>query len=266
MGWLEGRVALVTGGGSGIGRGIVDRFVAEGARVGVLELVEDKVEVLRDELGDKVVAVQGDVTRHEDHERAVAGTVAAFGKLDILVANAGIFDAGASLVDLPIDKIGSAFDELFGINVKGYLLAARAAVPELLKTEGCMIFTASYSSFHPSGGGPLYVASKHAVVGLVRQLAYELAPKVRVNAVAPGVAPTVIRGVSALGQGSMPSLIPGAEKALPLQFMPEAGDHAAAYVLLASKENARVITGTIIETDSGAGNRGLLDVAGGLGL
>lgn len=267
MGWLDGRVALITGGGSGIGRGIVDRFVDEGARVGVLELSPEKAERLREDFGDEVVAVRGDAASREDNERAVGETVAAFGKLDVLVANAGIFDGGVSLMELPAEKIGAAFDELFGVNLKGYMLAAKAALPELLKTEGCMIFTASYASFHPSGGGPLYVASKHGVVGLIRQLAYELAPKIRVNGVAPGVARTVMRGIKALGQETMPALLPGVvEQTLPLQFSPEVHDHAAAYVLLASSENSRVITGAVITTDSGAGNRGLVHASGGFGL
>src|SRR5215471_12245189 len=87
MGWLDDQVALVTGGGSGIGRGIVTRFLEEGARVGVLDRFADRVEQLRADFGAAVSAVQGDVTSLEDNKRAVAETVRAFGRLDVLVGN-----------------------------------------------------------------------------------------------------------------------------------------------------------------------------------
>ena len=143
MGWLDGRVALVTGGGAGIGRAVVERFLAEGARVGVLERVAARVEQLQAAFGSAVVAVQGDVTRLADNQHAVDATVRAFGQLDIFVGNAGVFDRFISLADLPGEQISAAFDELFGVNVKGALLGAKATLPALLKTEGCMIFTAS---------------------------------------------------------------------------------------------------------------------------
>jgi NAD(P)-dependent dehydrogenase (short-subunit alcohol dehydrogenase family) len=90
-----------------------------------------------------VVATPGDVTRLQDNQRAVEQTVRAFGQLDIFVGNAGIFARYLSLADVPEEKLGDVFDEQFGINVKGCLLGAKAALPELLKTEGCLIFTAS---------------------------------------------------------------------------------------------------------------------------
>jgi 2,3-dihydroxy-2,3-dihydrophenylpropionate dehydrogenase len=266
MGDLDGHVALVTGGGSGIGRGIVERFVAEGATVGVLDLSEPRLRELEAAHGEAVVCVPGTVVSLDDNARAVAETVGAFGRLDTFIGNAAIFDSFASLLEMPGDRVGEAFDELFGVNVKGYLLGAKAAAPRLLESGGSMIFTASYASFHPAGGGSLYTASKHAVAGLIRQLAYELAPKVRVNGVAPGVAPTNLRGVSALGQGVLESLHPDTAKALPLQFVPEPGDYAGVYLFLARKELSKMITGSIVVADSGIENRGLSQVAGGLDL
>ena len=186
MGWLDGSVALVTGGGSGIGRAIVARFVEEGARVGVLDRVPARAAQLRADFGDTVVAIPGDVTRREDNARAVAETVAAFGRLDVFVGNAGVFDNFLSLADFPEERLAQAFDEMFAVNVKGYLLGAKAALAELTKTEGSIIFTASVAGFNSGGGGAIYTASKHAVVGLIRQLAVELGPRVRVNGVAPG--------------------------------------------------------------------------------
>ena len=136
MGWLDSQVALVTGAGSGIGRGIVARFLAEGARIGVLERHADRVEQLRKDFGQAVCAVQGDVTRLEDNQRAVTETVQAFGQLDIFVGNAGVFDNFLRLDEFPEDRLSAAFDELFGINVKACLLGAKAALPELHKSAG----------------------------------------------------------------------------------------------------------------------------------
>ncbi len=275
MGWLDGRVALVTGGGSGIGRGIVERFIQEGARVGVLERMPERVDEMKSGLGDAACPVLGNVTSLDDNERAVAETVRAFGKLDILVCNAAVFDYFMSLVKFPRETISQAFDELFAVNVKGYLLGAKAAAPELIKSEGTIIYTVSNAGFYPAGGGPLYTSSKHAVVGLIRQLAYELAPKIRVNGVAPGGTRTDLRGLATLGQAEMglgsvlPPSEPGASGAslgVPLGFMADPKDHAGAYVYLASKENSRAVTGTIIESTGGIGVRGLFDVAGGTDL
>jgi NAD(P)-dependent dehydrogenase (short-subunit alcohol dehydrogenase family) len=96
MGWLDGQVALVTGGGSGIGRAVVARFVEEGARVGVLDRVAARAEQLRSEFGSAVVVRAGDVAQLADNRRAVAETVAAFGRLNIFVGNAGVFDVRRS--------------------------------------------------------------------------------------------------------------------------------------------------------------------------
>src|SRR5262249_59079462 len=91
-------------------------------------------------------------------------------------------------------------DELFGVNVKGCILGAKTALPELQKTQGCMVFTASVAGMNSGGGGTLYTASKHAVIGLIRQLASEVGPDVRVNGVAPGGTRTDLRGLATLHQ------------------------------------------------------------------
>ena len=131
MGWLDGQVALVTGGGSGIGRAVVARFVEEGARVGVMERVATRAAELRDEFGDRVIGIAGDVAQLADNKRAVAETVRAFGRLDVFVGNAGIFDVYAKLAEFDEERLGQAFDELFGVNVKGCIFGAKAALPEL---------------------------------------------------------------------------------------------------------------------------------------
>lgn len=270
MGWLDDHAALITGGGSGLGLALVERFLAEGAQVAVLERSAEKVEALRQRYGDTVVAVQGDVRRYEDNQRAVEAAVARFGKLDVFVGNAAIWDHATSLLELDPEQLERGFDELFAINVKGYLLGARAAAPALLAAQGSMIFTLSNSSFYPGGGGPLYTASKHAATGLIRQLAYELAPKVRVNGVGPCGMASDLRGPSALGQQDrriMDSRSPEAIAAiLPLQFFPQPADFTGPFVLLASRANNRTLSGVLLNADAGLAIRGIRHVAGGLHL
>jgi len=164
MSLLEGQVALVTGGGSGIGRAVVARFIEEGARIVVLDRVPERATQLQAEFGNRVVPLTGDVAHPGDDKRAVAETVGAFGRLDIFVGNAGVFDVYAQLAEFPEEKLSQAFDELFAVNVKGCFFGAKAALPELMKTEGSMVFTASVAGLNSGGGGTLYAASKHAVV------------------------------------------------------------------------------------------------------
>src|SRR3954462_11759746 len=257
MGQLDGQIALVTGGGSGIGRAVVARFIEEGARVGVMERVATRADELRAEFGEAVVEIAGDVARLEDNQRAVAETVRAFGRLDVFVGNAGIFDVYASFAELEPEKLGRAYDELFAVNVKGCRCGAKAALPELKKAQGCMIFTASVAGLNSGGGGAIYTASKHAVVGLIRELAVELAPDIRVNGVAPGGTMTDLRGLTSLGNDDRSQFAnPGVEERLrggnPLRLALMPDDLAGAYVFLASRDNARGITGSIVTVDAGA--------------
>jgi 2,3-dihydroxy-2,3-dihydrophenylpropionate dehydrogenase len=261
-GWLDGKVAIVTGGASGIGRAVVERFIQEGAKVCICDLDAEKLEQLSKSLpGGAAVMAQGDVTRLEDNRRAVEAAVNAFSKLDVFVGNAGVFDGFVPLEKLPDENISAAFDEVFHVNVKGYLLGAKAALPELLKTSGNMIFTVSSAAFYPNGGGPIYTASKHAVVGLIQELAHELAPRVRVNGVGPGGTVTNLRVVASLKSLAPAPLEGQAREARsrarnPLRLAMHAEDHVAAYVLLAS-DQSRAMTGEIIHSDGGLGVRGL---------
>ncbi|MFJ9902954.1 3-(cis-5,6-dihydroxycyclohexa-1,3-dien-1-yl)propanoate dehydrogenase [Streptomyces sp. NPDC101152] len=251
MGRLDGTSAVVTGGASGLGRAIVERFVAEGARVVVLDRSKVRLDELSKELGDAVRTIAGDVRSFEDNSRACAIAEREFGGLDAFIGNAGIWDFGRSLIDTPAHVLADAFDELFAVNVKGYLLGAKAAVEPLRKSNGTLILTLSNAAFFPAGGGPLYTASKHAALGLVRQLAYELAPEVRVNAVAPGGLATDLRGPGALGLAdtSITDELPIdtiLREHSALRTAPEPADCTSPYVLLASKE-ARTFTGTVID-------------------
>ena len=257
MGWLDGQVALVTGGGSGIGRAVVARFIEEGARVGVMERVATRAAELKEQFGDKVIALAGDVSSLADNRRAVAETVHAFGRLDAFVGNAGVFDVYASIEEMPEDQLARAFDELFAVNVRGVVYGTRAAVPELRKSQGSIVLTASVAGLNSGGGGALYTASKHAVVGLVRELAVELAPEIRVNGVAPGGTLTDLRGLPSLGnddrsQFAAPDMAERLRAGNPLHVALEPADLAGAYLYLSSRRDARGVTGTIVTVDAGA--------------
>ncbi len=258
MGWLDDTVALVTGGASGLGYAVVEQYIKEGAKVGLLDVDEEALDLAAEEFGSDIVTVAGDVTEYQDNERAVEQTVDAFGRLDVLVANAGLFDEMVGLSDLSGDQITDGFRELFEVNVLGYLLSAKAALPELIESEGRIVVSASHASFHPDGGGILYVPSKHAVAGIVRQLAFELAPTIRVNGVAPAYVPTNLSGLESLQQKD--GIIAPSEfdpKNHPLEFVPNPSDYTGPYVLLASEKYAKPMTGTIIRADLGRSVRGI---------
>jgi len=267
MGRLDGEVVLITGGASGLGRAIVDRFVEEGARLTVFDKSEARLVELGDTHGSAVRAVVGDVRSIEDVTRAVDTSVESFGKLDTAIGNAGIWDYSKSLDDLPASQLDATFDEIFHINVKGYLTLAKAALPALVRSQGAMIFTVSNAGFHPNGGGPLYTASKHAVVGLIRQLAFELAPEVRVNGVAPGPIDSDLRGPEALGMSdraiSRLNLPDKAGAAIPLGHVPKTEEYAGAYLQYASRRDCAASTGGVMICDAGIGVRGIGITSGG---
>ncbi|MFF3734118.1 3-(cis-5,6-dihydroxycyclohexa-1,3-dien-1-yl)propanoate dehydrogenase [Streptomyces sp. NPDC002476] len=276
-GWLDGDVALITGGAGGLGRAIALRYLAEGASVAVLDRDAEQLKVLAEAAGehaDRVLAVTGDVRSTQDLHAAVAATVERFGKLDVLVPNAGIWDYHRSLTRLTGEELAEAFDEVFAVNVKGYLLAVEAAWRELVSTRGSIVMTLSNSSFHTNGGGPVYTASKHACLGLVREFAYELAPRVRVNGVACGGMRTQLRGPESLGldERRIEDSFARAEAAgerpnVPLyEASVEPEDFTGTYVLLASRRNSGNITGAVVPVDGGIAVRGFRTAAGGAGL
>jgi 2,3-dihydroxy-2,3-dihydrophenylpropionate dehydrogenase len=261
---VKGSVAFLTGGGSGLGLAIVERFVEEGARIVVLDRSDERIRSLEQKYGREIVGVTGDVTSLEDNRRAVAHAVERFGRLDTFIGNAGIWDGNATVAALP-ENTQSVFDEVMSINVLGYILGAKASLDALKVHRGSIILTISTAGFYPDGGGILYTAAKHACVGLVRQMAFEMAPLVRVNGVAPGYIPSQITGPAALGLDQpMTAGSPEFVSALvPLAMAPKAEDYAGLYVMLASRRDAAPITGTIINSDGGVGVRGIARLSGG---
>lgn len=255
-GWLDGKRALVVGAGSGIGRGVVEAFLQEGAQVAALEIDQAKCDALAAD-HDDVVVVQGDATTAAANGAAVTAAVDRFGGLDVLVGCVGIFDFYRRLEDIAADELDQAFDEMFSVNVRSQLHTVKAALPALRASGGNVVLTESTSAYYPGRGGCLYVASKFAVRGLVTTLAYELAPEVRVNGVAPGgTLGTDLRGLSTLGLDAQ--RLDGPDRAAelaarnPLGVALSGADHAWSYVFLAS-DRARGISGRTVHSDGGMG-------------
>jgi cis-2,3-dihydrobiphenyl-2,3-diol dehydrogenase len=140
-------------------------------------------------------------------------------------------------------------------------------LPALVASRGSIICTISNAGFYPNGGGPLYTATKHAVVGLVRELAYELAPYVRVNGIGVGGMNTSLSGPGSLGMSdksiSEISLGEMLKSVLPIGRMPEVDEYTGAYVFFATRGDSAPATGALLNYDGGMGVRGLFSVAGG---
>ncbi|MCV7196875.1 3-(cis-5,6-dihydroxycyclohexa-1,3-dien-1-yl)propanoate dehydrogenase [Mycobacterium angelicum] len=255
-GWLDGKRALVVGAGSGIGRAVVDAFVAEGAKVAVLERDRAKCERLRQEL-PAVPVVEGDAVTREANDHAVATAADKFGGLDTLVNCVGVFDFYRGIGDIGADDLSPAFDEMFRTNVLTQLQSVKAALPALRAATGAsIVLTESASSYYPGRGGVLYVSSKFAVRGLVAALAHELAPQIRVNGVAPGgTLNTDLRGMVSLGSADVrldetPNRATDMAARTPLNVALSGEDHAWSYVYLAA-DRSRGITGETIHPDGG---------------
>lgn len=255
-GCLAGLHALVTGGGSGIGLAVARAYAGHGARVTVLERSHRSADLLRAESCSGLTVVTGDTTDAGDVARAVAQASAPGGRLDLLTTCAGVFDFYARVSEMSAAELAASFGEIFEVNVLGTLLAVREAAPGLRRARGAVTITLSTAAYHSGGGGALYGGSKSALRGLVRHLAAEMAPEVRVNGVAPGgTGGTRLGGLASLGQRQTADRVPDRDEriraATLLGVLPLPEDHAGAYLLLASPRSARVITGTVITSDGG---------------
>ena len=186
-GRVAGKVALITGAARGMGAAHARRFIAEGARVVLGDILDAEGAALATELGPDARYIRLDVTKPDDWAAAVALCVADFGGLHILVNNAGIF-GGAAIVDHPLDL----WQRMIEINLTGVFLGIRAATSALVASgSGSIINISSVAGLRGAPGGSAYVASKFGVRGLTKAVAAELAPfGVRCNSVHPGIIDT----------------------------------------------------------------------------
>jgi 3-oxoacyl-[acyl-carrier protein] reductase len=243
-GRLEERAALIIGAARGIGRGIAQRFVEEGALVMIADREEAQGRETAKALGaERASFIRTDIAKEEDAQGAVDAVVAAFGGLDILVQNAGIFPL--TLIE---NTSSEEWDRVLAVNLKGGFLAARAALPVIKKSRaGRMIFTSSITGPRvTSPGHGHYSASKAGINGFIKAAAVEFAPfGITVNGVEPGNVLT--EGVK---QHRSAEFIKAMEAAIPLGRLGTPRDIANAVLFLASEE-ASYITGTTIIVDGG---------------
>jgi NAD(P)-dependent dehydrogenase (short-subunit alcohol dehydrogenase family) len=186
MGRLDGKVALITGAGSGMGRVATHAFVREGARVVAADVNGTAANETVAELGGKAAAVAGDVTKEADVQRFVQTAVDRFGKLDVLYNNAGIFDEADESV---LTTTAAIWDKTMAINVKGIAFCCKYGIPELIRAGGGSVI--NIASFVALVGCTVpqdaYTASKGAVIALTKSLAVQFGPKhIRSNAICPG--------------------------------------------------------------------------------
>jgi len=193
MGRLDGRVAIVTGGGSGNGLGIAEAFAREGAMVVIGEFSESRGRAAAERVGEALF-VQADVRRWQDVDRLVGETVRQFGRLDVMVNNAGVLDGYATCLETSLEL----FDEVLSINLRGMFFGCKRALAEMVPAGyGKIVNVASVAGLQAGGGGFTYTISKHGAVGMTRQLALEYGPSgVRTNAICPGTIATSLRQTS----------------------------------------------------------------------
>lgn len=255
-GCLTGLSTLVTGGGSGIGRTVVDAYVTAGARVTVLERSAENAGKLAADHAGSVTVVVGDATDPAAVTEAVTTASDERSALDHLTCCVGVFDYYTSLRELSATELEAAALEMWRANVLSALLAINVAYPRLRERRGSVTLTLSESAYHAVGGGVLYGSSKWALRGVVSHLARDLAPEVRVNGVAPGgTSGTRFGGLASLRQSQTADAVAGRDERIragnALGVVPTPADHAPAYVYLADPGQARVVTGVVVNTDGG---------------
>ena len=236
------KVVVVTGGNSGIGKGIAKKFFDEGARIVVFGRNQETLKAMQQELSDTILTVEGDVSKADDLKRLFEKTKKTFGKIDVLIANAGVAKKVA------FDQISEDdFDSIVDINYRGLFFTVRYAL-EFLNDSASIILIGSVAAHSGINNHSIYSSSKAAVLQLAKNFALDLAPrKIRVNSISPGYVKTPIFDDRLLNDSAF------LEKRLsyiPLQRIGIPEDIASAALFLSSKE-ASYITGTDLIVDGG---------------
>lgn len=250
---LNGKSAIVTGAGTGIGKATALELATRGANVAVVERDPTNGEGTRDDIvrkGGDAIFIQADVAREEDLTLMVAETLKAFGKIDILVNNAGVGERVKpqdfrTIADLPPD----AWDELMSVNLRGVFLACRAVVPEMIKNGGgAVINVASIAGLRTGCGGLAYTTAKHGVIGFTKALAHFDGPHgIRANVVCPGYidTPLIARQLATPG-----SPVQNRLASIPAKRVGRPEEVAKVISFLAGEE-ASYMDGSVVSVDGG---------------
>lgn len=242
---LKDKVAVITGGNSGIGLSIARLFKAEGAKIAILGRDKTSLEAAAQHLGEDTLTVQGDVSRIADIEQLYRETIAAFGKIDVLVANAGV------VKPRPCTDVDEAnFDETADINFKGTFFTVQRAVPHLNKGAS-VILTGSIAGQIGMPGMSVYSATKAAIRSLARTFSAELLPKgIRVNNLSPGPIQTPIFSKMGLSQEEIEGFGKQIMTQVPMGRFGESDEMAKAALFLASSDSS-YIAGIDLVADGG---------------
>jgi NAD(P)-dependent dehydrogenase (short-subunit alcohol dehydrogenase family) len=247
MNRFEGKIAVVTGGNSGIGLASAKRFAQEGARVAITGRDKKTLELAEKEIGAGTLALQADVAKPADLDRLYEAVAQKLGRIDVLFVNAGIAKF-APFTAMPAND----YDEQFGINIRGAYFTIQKALP-LLNDGGSIVLNTSAAGNKGQAGASAYAASKAALRSLARNLTVELAPRgIRVNAIAPGPIVTPIWGRSQRPKEEVDQFTQQILAAVPLKRFGQAEEVAAAVAFLASSE-ASYIAGVELHVDGGVG-------------
>jgi 3-oxoacyl-[acyl-carrier protein] reductase len=241
---LQGRIAIVTGAGSGMGEAIAETYAREGAHVAVLDVNGDAARTVARKIGNTAIAIACDVTKRGGIDAAVEETVSAFGGVNVLVNNAGVAHVNKPVMEVTEED----YDHVFAVNVKGLFMFTQAVVPHMKGRGGVIVNIGSTAGIRPRPGLSAYNATKGAVHNLTKTLAVELAPdKIRVCAIAPVATDTPLLPTFL---GSAPGMREKFIATVPLGRLATAQDIADAALFVASDE-AQFLTGNIMEVDGG---------------
>ena len=245
---LKNKVAIITGGASGFGKGIVEKFVKEGAKVVIADINYDSAKELQKVIGDSAIALNVDVSKKNEVDNMIKETVKHFSEVNILVQNAAIGMKPQSLLDTSEEL----FDRLFAVNVKSVYLGAKAVIPVFKNqgTGGVILNTVSTAALRPRPGLTIYNSTKGALIPMTKALALEVAEYgIRVNGICPVAGETPMLK-DFLGSANPEENHKKFISTVPLGRLAEPEDVANASLYLCSEE-ANFITGVMLEIDGG---------------
>jgi Dehydrogenases with different specificities (related to short-chain alcohol dehydrogenases) len=246
QGKLEGKVVIITGGGSGIGKSMASLFSREGAKVVLVDVVDERVKEVTQELkkdGREVLGMTLDISVKENAEKVVNETIRVFKRIDVLCNNAGIMDGFFTLTETADELL----ERVMRVNLYAPFWMSRRAIPHMLREgRGVIVNTASVAGLYGGKAGTAYTVSKHALIGLTRSIAAQYGPRgIRCNAIAPGGVITNITSNSKMSQEGMELL---KRSVAPPPAEPE---QIAKVALFLASDDSFYVNGEVLVADAG---------------